>query len=185
MKDFNRLWLCLPRNLHAQHQLEVYKQRARFKFGPRQLDHETYICWRPPGSGEFTIRSPLRKYLQVQRSQYAGGNWTNAHGRVFANDFAILARFSDGQDRVPMASGSLKDFFLAGIRGLGTWGAGWFIDRRYNALSEHITQDDGAIQLLLEVTYQNEQILDVRIVSDEPESYFRKENNMRTIRARI
>ncbi len=35
------------------------------------------------------------------------------------------------------------------------------------------------------MTYQNERVLDVRPVSDEPESYFRTQNNMEAIRKEI
>lgn len=84
-----------------------------------------------------------------------------------------------------MVEGTLKDYFLAGIRGLGTWGAGWFIDRRYNVFEQYAQHEDATIQLLLEVTYRNDRILDVRNVSDAPESYFSKEYNLRTIRQYI
>jgi len=185
IEDRNRLWLCLPRNLQAQRRLEQYTERARFRFGTRRPDRESYICWKCPEKGEFRIESPLAKYLEIQRSRRPGGNWTNAHGQIFAKDFAVLARFSDRRkSRGPM-TGTLKDFFLAGIRGLGTWGAGWFIDRRYDALDEQILKDDADVQILLEVTYQNERILDVRPVSDEPESYFQEQNNIQAIRKQI
>lgn len=184
--ELNRLWLCLPRSVPAQQRLEQYEQRARFRFGGRSLNAESCIYWRRPGSKRFfAIHSPLGQYLREQRRGHHGGNWTNAHGRIFAKDFAVLARFSDRSDRVPMQSGTLKDFFLAGIRGLGTWGAGWFIDRRYNALSKQITQNGEDIQLLLEVTYQNEHIHDVQVVSEKPESYFQQENDPETIRRKI
>jgi len=84
-----------------------------------------------------------------------------------------------------MSYGKLKDYFLAGIRGLGTWGAGWFIDRRYHAIEKLCKGDDRDIQLLLEVTYRNEHVIDVRPVSHEPESYFRNEISVGTIRAVI
>lgn len=184
VEDQNRLWLCLPRNPHAQRQLEHYRERAWFSFGTRGPDHESYICWRSGGSKQFRVNSPLAKYLEIQRAQ-PGGDWQHEHGQVFAKDFAILARFSDRRKWRGPTTGTLKDFFVAGIRGLGTWGAAWFIDRRYDALADGIAPDDTDIQLLLEVTYQNERILDVRPVSDEPESYFLEQNSRESIRAQI
>lgn len=84
-----------------------------------------------------------------------------------------------------MSEGTLKDFFFAGIRGLGTWGGGWFLDRRYDALRGPCEKENADVQFLLEVTYKDEQVLDVRDVSGEPEGYFQNENNIRTIRTRI
>ncbi len=185
LQDMNRLWICLPRNEPAQHQLEIYKERARFGFVRSQ--HGLQIHWRysQESSNWAVIESPLAKYLQRQRRRLAGGEWQAAHGRIFAKDFAILARFSDLRERQPMSEGTLKDIFLAGIRGLGTWGTGWFLDRRYNALGGPCDRENADVQFLLEVTYKNERIFDVRDVSDEPESYFREENSLRTIRMRI
>jgi len=187
IEDRNRLWICLPRNDIAQHQLSIYQNRALFHFTRRQLGKEARIMWRyhPHEKQYAIISSPLAKYLSVQRADSPGGNWQTQHGRIVAKDFAVLARFSDERGRQPMSYGTLKDYFIAGIRGLGTWGAAWFIDRRYNALREHMNRDDCNIQMLLEVTYKNEQIFDVRDVSKEPQSYFKKENSLKTIKARI
>ena len=187
IQDRNRLWICLPRNEPSQHQLALYKNRALFEFVRRQPLIDGRIRWHCPHdpTKSITVESPLGKYLSAQRGDAPGGEWQTHHGRVFAKDFAILARFSDKRERAPMSSGTLKDYFIAGIRGLGTWGAAWFIDRRYNALHGHMQTDDCDIQMLLEVTYKNERIHDVRDVSGEPESYFRDENSMRTVRARI
>lgn len=184
--DHNRLWLCLPRNPNAQAQLELYDRRARFRFEHRSISCESRIHWRSHSEPRgIVIESPLGKYLREQRRLCAGGDWTRAHGNIFAKDFAVLARFSDRHERFPMRHGRLKDFFLAGIRGLGTWGAGWFIDRKYNRLNRYTNDEDADIQLLLEVTYQNEHIRDVQIVSEKPEKYFQDENDPETIRRRI
>jgi hypothetical protein len=183
--DMNRMWICLPRNEPAQRQLELYKDRLRFGF--LRGAGATKIRWRrtTKSSNWIAVQSPLAKYLQIQRQRMTGGEWQTAHGHVFAKDFAVLARFSDVRGRQPMSQGTLKDFFLAGIRGLGTWGAGWFLDRRYNSLLDPCDRENADVQFLLEVSYKNERIFDVQDVSDEPESYFLEENNPRTIRARI
>ena len=68
------------------------------------------------------------------------------------------------------------EYFIGGIRGLGTWGATWFIDRNSSAFETY--KDNEPIQLLLEVTYANGQIIEVRDVSNENGSYFKQQ--MRT-----
>jgi hypothetical protein len=104
---------------------------------------------------------------------------------MLAKDFAIIARFSDMNGRKKMPSDPLKDFFLAGIRGLGTWGAGWFLDRCYNDFEGKCERPNSDVQFLLEVTYKNERILSVHDVSQKSQSYFDAENNLQTIRKRI
>jgi hypothetical protein len=187
IQDRNRLWICLPRNESAQSQLLLYKDRALFNLTEREINVESKIKWRKNIRQKkyISIHSPLSKYLLEQRAEIPGGDWQTQHGRIYAKDFAVLSRFSDNRERLPMSSGTLKDYFFAGIRGLGTWGAAWFIDRRYNNLKKYCINDYCDIQILLEVTYKNEQILDVRDVSMESESYFRNENDIRTIRKMI
>ena len=175
--DMNRVWICLPRNYPALKQMEAYREEAWFKFIPRHVGREGYIQWRTRASKEFiTIQSPLSKYLLVQRTYMSGGEWSPNLGRIVAKDYAILARFSDKRET------GLKDYFLAGIRGLGTWGAGWFIDRRYKSFLKWENREDAPIQLLLEVIYKNEHIHEVNDVSNMPLSYFENENDINTIK---
>jgi hypothetical protein len=186
IQDRNRVWVCLPRNRPGLAQLTQYEEEARFRFQPRRPHTEAKLYWRHQDrSDHFEIKSPLAKYLKEQRANSPGGEWRLEHGRIVAMDFAILARFSDRRESRPTVAGTLKDYFIAGIRGLGTWGAGWFIDRRYNAFRQYANMEDTTIQLLLEVTYCDDRILEVKDVSDEPESYFKKENRVRTIRKHI
>lgn len=188
INEMNRVWLCVPRNIPAQHQLTQYEKVARFRFLHRHIHSESAIDWRPEGEKRFfRVQSPLRAYLEEQRCSHPGGEWTFEHGQIIAKDYAVLARFTDPRETIPSVEGTLKDFFLAGIRGLGTWGAGWFIDRRYNTFLKYENSDpeNGSIQLLLEVTYKNEFIADVRDVSDMPQRYFEAENDIQTIRRNI
>lgn len=178
--DMNRVWLCLPRNLPGLRQMENYKDEAWFKFEPRHGKNEGKIFWKFSNEGTFArIQSPLSKYLQFQRHSIPGGEWMHYHSRVIAKDYAILARFTDKRES------RLKDYFIAGVRGLGTWGAGWFIDRRYKAFLKWENQEEKPIQLLLEVIYKNEYIHEVRDVSNMSREYFETENNMNTIKKRI
>jgi len=187
IQEVNRAWICLPRNRPGLKQLELYSQRARFRVKPPRGGGEAVLYWRPPGTGavEFEIRSPLVRYLEIQRSGMPGGEWRAQHARIVAKDYAVLARFSDRRQDHPTTAGTLKDYFVFGIRGLGTWGAGWFIDRRYDAFLQFSGSPDVDIQMLLEVTYLNERIAKVTEVSDKGESYFRDALLTRTIRNHI
>jgi hypothetical protein len=178
----NRIWLCLPRNHRALKQLEIYTDVSRFRFTLRQPHKKAQILWRTSGknSGFIRVNSPLSKYLREQRRGNETYDWSPQMGKIIARDFAVIARFSYPFNDIAMIDGKLRDYFFAGIRGLGTWGAGWFIDRKYNDLTKF--EENENIQLLLEVTYRDERILDVRDVSDEPEEYFKHQNNVNEIK---
>lgn len=60
----------------------------------------------------------------------------------------------------------LKNYFIAGLHGLGNWGAAWYIDRKYSDLDQFTDNQYDNIQILLEVTYQDGRISDVRSISD-------------------
>jgi hypothetical protein len=162
-----------------------YADRAKFTFVKN--NGHSMIQWQPnqKGTAPLIIHSPLSKYLEEQRREIPGGDWRFDHGRMVAKDFAIIARFSDMRGRTTIPPNPLKDFFLAGIRGLGTWGAGWFLDHYDNDFEEKCEKPNSDVQFLLEVTYKNESILSVRDVSHESQSYFDAENKLQTIRTRI
>jgi hypothetical protein len=179
----NRIWLCLPRNQPAQANLELYKDASKFRLIARTPKHEARFLWRNSlKSSEFIeITSPLSKYLKEQREGIDVYDWSSELGRIIAKDYAVIARFSyEGKD-VAMEDGKIKDYFIAGIRGLGTWGAGWYIDRKHNEIAKKCEQNEN-VQILLEVTYKDERILDVCDVSDKPEKYFKEQNSIKTIR---
>lgn len=183
----NRAWICLPRNPRALSYLKIYQNdgRCRFSIAPRQRRREARIEWRTgDGSDAFVVTSPLGAYLRLQRTdEMMGGEWKASMDRIVAKDYAVLARFRDNQDQVETRSGCLFDYFFAGVRGLGTWGAAWFLDRRSKSFLEYDSFSD--IQLLLEVTYVNGRILDVIDVSDRPASYFKSEMRKSTIKSHI
>jgi hypothetical protein len=93
---------------------------------------------------------------------------------VVAKDFAVLARFTDKSKNRPASEGFLKDYFLGGLRGLGTWGAAWFLDNGYHNF-ENLQEED--LQLLLEVIYRDGRIFTVKDVSNEPQEYFDSQNS--------
>lgn len=69
--------------------------------------------------------------------------------RADAKDYAILSRMRCENFELPVKEGYMYDYFISGIRGLGTCGATYFIDRNYNVLNRYTPEQD--IQLLLEV----------------------------------
>ena len=180
----NRIWLCFPRLEAAQKQLEKYVDISRFAFRPRAKRKMGAIIWSNNAGENIKIESPLARYLQLQRAEMdISGEWHSQLNRIIAKDYAIVARFSDHRNRDVVSEGLLKDYFFAGIRGLGTWGSAWFIDRKYKHLPE--VQEEENIQILLEVIYQNDRIFDVIDVSEEPPDYFKKQNNLRVIKKTI
>ncbi len=181
----NRFWICM-RNTRGLQQANHYQDRARFSLVPRKNRAESFIRWRSPDPSDafFDVRSPLAKYLREQRSKMdITGNWHFALDQIIAKDFAILARFRDTQSGVVMKHDHLNDYFLAGIRGLGTWGAAWFVDRKYEAFCALDESQD--FQYLLEIEYREGRIFDVRDVSDKPKAYFDEENKLTTVRRNI
>ncbi len=127
------------------------------------------------------INSPLKTYLELQREdEMKGGEWRANLERIVAKDYAVFARFKDNNKHIDMRSGNLYDYFFAGIRGLGTWGAAYFLDRRSKILLNYDPSTD--IQILLEVTYWDGRILEITDVSDKPSSYFRVQNQKNTIK---
>lgn len=184
ISDMNRVWLCLPRNIPGLKQLLKYDTKSKFRFVPRTENRKVKIYWRASirNRDYITIESPLSLYLTEQRGTMPGGEWKPEMKRIIAKDFAILARFSDTDREGLVEDTMLKDYFIAGIRGLGTWGAAWFIDRRYDTFRKYKPMSDKPIQLLLEVTYIDGSILEVSDVSEQPESYFREQNCMSTVK---
>ena len=183
-KFMNRFWLCLPRSPHGLQQLEQYENISRFILIPRKNRADSYFIWNKNSENQFVVRSPLAKYLREQRSTMdIAGNWRFEMDRIIAKDYAILARFKDTENEIAMDDHYLNDFFLAGLRGLGTWGAAWFVDRKYNAFNKLDEKEN--FQFLLEVEYRDSRIFDVRDVSDEPRSYFDNEYKTNTIRKNI
>jgi hypothetical protein len=183
LKDLNRIWICFPRNKRALAQLKQYdSDHLRFEFEHRIQQH-TRLKWKSPGKSKWIyIHSPLSKYLNEQRDNLdCDQDWTPDLGKVVAKDYAIIARFSTSNNDT--GEGCLYDYFLAGIRGLGTWGACWFIDKKLKELLK-MPEDDN-IQLLVEVLYKDGSIHDVKDVSNNTKGYFDGQNNIETIRKTI
>ena len=137
LNNHNRVWLCLPRNKEAQIALKKHEDTCRFKINYGDRGKLIQILWGAPNARTYTVvTSPLKAYLEMQRpcdDEKAEMPWTRNHRNIVGRDYAILARFPC-KNSFPTPDGPIWEYFIAGIRGLGTWGAGWFIDRRYDHL---------------------------------------------------
>ncbi|MBN1548942.1 MAG: DUF4062 domain-containing protein [Syntrophaceae bacterium] len=183
LKFMNRIWICFPRSHTAINTLDQLASKSRFRFQFRR-DVSTELKWRSPAGLEFKVKSPLPVYLNEQRKGMdAAGEPTGRLRRIIAKDYGVIARFKNEQSADITEEGFLYDYYFAGIRGLGTWGTAWYIDRKAKLLQNH--PEEGDIQLLLEVTYKNGGIVDVTDVSDRPVEYFEEQNNPIYIRERL
>lgn len=174
----NKFWICLPRNTQGLQCANFYRRNSKFILVRKEVRSDSFIKWRNSIKNKkyITVRSPLAKYLKEQRSTMdIDGEWRSQMEKIVAKDYAILARLKNVDGHTVMKEGTLQDFFLAGLRGLGTWGAGWFMDRNYNQFLKY--EDDQNIQLLLEAEYRDGRIFDVRDVSNEPQEYFDEQNS--------
>lgn len=175
--DGNRIWLCVPRNHLAQAQLEELGERVCFHIVSAR-GKERIIRWRRKEE-EVVVCSPLEKYLRLSRPEPTADDkrsWNLGYGKMYGVDYSIIARFNVGT----LGNRSHPDwpffhYYFAGIRGLGTWGAGWFLDHRYESLSELSLDADNEgtdLQILLRVEYFNYKIIHVEIVSNQPKAFF-------------
>ena len=126
---------------------------------------EPQIEWINSKGEKVLIKSPLYSYLKRQRpaKDTRDNNDVNFEN-IIAKDFAVVARFDKGNKRGEWEK--LKNYFIAGLHGLGNWGAAWYIDRKYSDLDQFTDNQYDNIQILLEVTYQDGRISDVRSISD-------------------
>jgi hypothetical protein len=178
----NKFWICLPRNSQGLLRLEEYRAISNFKLIRQKNKSLSHIVWKKKGKS-VKICSPLGKYLREQRKNYdLTGEWHKEFDDIIAKDYAVIARFCNKESDVVMKDGCLFDYFLFGIRGLGTWGAAWFIDRKYNSFEKSEKKN---IQLLLEIEYRDGRIYNVKDVSGQTQYYFDNENSMKTIKRNI
>jgi hypothetical protein len=197
----DRMWICIARNEDAQKGLKDLRDRLRFSFGhSRRIKsqiNERELIWKGEQGREIRIVSPLAKYLKTSKrppselvnSESTKSKWEPSYGFTYARDYAILARFSVIPDEAYEPDKRYFYYYLGGLRALGTWGAAWFIENCSARLariiddSESKSSDNSSdIQLLLEVVYRDYKIIDVRNVSDEPESFFTERDSSEYIR---
>ncbi|MBN2210393.1 MAG: DUF4062 domain-containing protein [Sedimentisphaerales bacterium] len=169
----NRCWICIPRNYIALERLNHHSHHACFSVHPSEGDQDAWFTWKGGHScRKHPVRSPLAVYLRLQRKgDDLSREWNRNLRDVVARDYAIIARFPIEDKEIPMREGHLMEYFIGGIRGLGTWGATWFMDHRAHKLTD--CQGWGPYQRLLEVTYKDGHIHDVKDVSEESPSDFK------------
>lgn len=180
----DRVWICIPRNSMAHELLDklrsdglhVQFQFQRQHFADSRDQNELFIRWKRADGKELIIRSPLAKYLQFSKRPKGPSEWKPLNGYTLARDYAVFARFKVVPENPLHEKEVYYHYFIGGIRGLGTWGAGWFIDHQAKELPKVINPDSPAddVQLLLEVTYRDYRIKGVRNVSNETQDYFDK-----------
>lgn len=163
--DQNTVWVCLPRQAKA---LEILKRDypdRKFNIILGKKNVEPQIEWINSKGEKVLIKSPLYSYLKRQRpaKDTRDNNDVNFEN-IIAKDFAVVARFDKGNKRGEWEK--LKNYFIAGLHGLGNWGAAWYIDRKYSDLDQFTDNQYDNIQILLEVIYQDGRISDVRSISD-------------------
>lgn len=183
----NRIWLCLPRNEIGSSYLARLGKRAYFKFERELGEERPHIIWSPPGQGSLKIRSPMSRYLEIQKRPRRSA-WDPKFGKIVARDYAVIGRFATGDSKGLTRGEPYFHYYVAGIRGLGTWGAGWYIDRRPDELQRLARAAEAASsdpQVLIEVTYSNFRILSVEDVSFRDEKYFGSQSIDATIRSVI
>ena len=179
----NRVWICFPRSQAAMDSLNSYKNERRFEFDYRRSS-DNKLKWRGTDGSLFNIKSPFSIYLKEQRSLVDITNdWHSHLNRVICKDYAVIARFKNTASVDHSVDGLLQDYYLAGIRGLGTWGASWYLDRKFKKLLDHSVDEN--IQLLVEVTFRDGGIFDVIDVSNKDESYFKEQAKISTVRKHI
>jgi hypothetical protein len=194
IERMNRVWLCLPRNRKGIEALLKHRPNLQFDLPPpargglTRRTRPNIIRWESRHGNAIEVQSPMAEYLLQQRTAdrvRLRGEWHPEHANILAKDYAVLARLERhgpyGDDGSP-----LWDYFFAGIRGLGTWGSTWYMDKHCRDLQKIDIENGGTnIQLLLEVTLSDAVISEVRDVSDEPEAYFKEQNNQRYIKSRV
>lgn len=162
----------------------------RFRFARREFGkghEELCLLWRQPNGSELVIRSPLAKYLRFSRRPAGPTQWHPLYGYTLARDYAVFARLRISPGNPRHSGESYFHYFIGGIRGLGTWGAGWFIDHRSTALADLVKENrpDDDIELLLEVTYQDYKIKDAVVVSEMPKEYFKTRHSDAFIKSEV
>jgi hypothetical protein len=182
----NRIWLCLPRNAPARKVLHDIGDRCKFEVVVKNLNgnsKSTHFIWKHKRK-PFPVYSPQEDYKNFQiKTQIT--NCGEDTSRMVLRDYAIIARYHNPKFR-DMDTGWLQDYFFAGIRGLGTWGAAWFVSGEYRKFEHmNIDHDQADVELLLEVTYVKGVIKEVKNVSDKPADYFSNQMKSSNIKATI
>ena len=178
----NIIWICLPRQTKGLISLK-HRADANFDIIPRANNKEPYIKWKTKDGSWIDIKSPLLKYLKQQRLDVDPfKEWDRSLGNVIAKDYAIIARFdSDIPYNKTPGMDKLKEYYITGIHGLGTWGAAWYVDRFYGQFKDMKLEDMENVQILVEVEYCDGKINNVKDVSNCTRDFFEEQLKPKTI----
>jgi hypothetical protein len=173
ISDSDTVWICVGSNKRASKILNKLGEQVNFTF---TMDYENtkekHIVWKSKDNPNIIVRSPLAKYLSFSdRPEGEDLKWRNNYGNTYARDYAVLARFKVFSEK---DDSSFYHYFLGGIRGLGTWGAAWYVQNFPAKIGKLIENNEigDNIQILLEVTYRNYKIESVKDVSNENQKFF-------------
>ena len=185
-QDFDKsniIWICLPRQKRGLNTLKSRNDK-NFDIIPRNKKHEPIIRWKDKDGTWVNIKSPLIKYIEQQRPYVdPEDDWNKSLGNIVARDYAIIARFNRiVQYNETPGMDKLKEYYLTGIHGLGTWGAAWYIDRFYGRFMDSNIEDMDSVQILVEVEYCDGRINYVKDVSDFPAEYFEEQQKLVTVK---
>jgi len=184
LEFMNRVWVCTRRLKISEDPIIKYKNDLRFQFLKKRGSRYAELIWKSTDGQEIIIKSPLHNYLKIQRKKMdISKDWHSQLGKIYAKDYAILARLSDLKSKGFESNGYLKDFFITGIRGLGTWGAAWYIDRKSSNFLKYENHEN--IQIVLEVTYREDKIINAEDVSEMSQEYFNEQNSLKVIKNNI
>jgi hypothetical protein len=189
-EEGNRIWICVPRNAPAQQSLRQFGDRVRFQFSEKKfgrcMETERFLTWQNTIGDQVRVRTPLMKYLRMSKRPSGKQTWEQRYAEVYARDYGVLARFMMKGSNVAAEGMPFYQYFMAGIRGLGTWGVGWYADRYPDKLREMDEASKGKdVQVLLEVTYLDHRIISVIDVSDKSQDYFDERLNDSYVRRAI
>lgn len=170
-RNANLIWVCLPRQTKAIRILDTSYSQKRFTITPRKESKLSMFEWKGEDEDKISIQSPLGTYLEIQRPNVGKNTeWDTSLGQIIAKDFAIIARFNRPiPENKNIGDEKIKEYFIAGIRGLGTWGAASFIDKNFHNFDFKMNDE---IQMLLEITYENGAITSIQDVSNKKQEYF-------------
>ncbi len=177
-REKNKLFICVPRSPVANDHLKNIANSG-FEIKDANNRRKRKLIWEN-STGKVEVKSPQSLFLKLQRA--GDQNWRDNPGKCICVDFAVVARYPNPHANAEV--GELSDLFFFGLRGLGTWGAAWYIDHRYDILAKRPI-DLPNCRALLKVTFADNGIDDVVDVSECDQNFFDQQNSEDFIKANI
>jgi len=175
----NKIWVGGSRMKQGSQNSYTLHASSTIEVAPRGKNKPAKITFKNM-TGIVNITSPLKFYLEAQRVEMSEFDYRQD---IIAKDFGVLARYKDPKSSVTYDSAKW-DYFFVGLRGLGTWGAAWYLDRCTRELVEKLI-DDKNLEIILEVTYKNGAIASVEDVTTKGQEYFSQATSKSSINGEI